>query len=195
MKKQDISPFEEIVKICEKADKADSTLKDVKKKAENVVIRHKFEKEYGLVLDDSARLSEYDYYKKSSYESISFYKDGYKCHKEGNGRSVAWSEDGKQPVDEWVYSIGFSTGAYMFGDDYEGQKKLFQRFFEELRTYKPDYEDLHNNYLYWKVKNAKDIYTNFNEVLKKYRELNQSELESRKIAKLKEEITKLEANK
>ena len=46
------------------------------------------------------------------------------------------------------------------------RNNYFQDFFEELRTYKPDYEDLHNHNLYWNVKNAKKIMSQFKEILK-----------------------------
>jgi len=184
------SPFEEIIEICDKADKHD-VLNDIARKAKNEVIRHKFADEYGVVLDSSARLAEYDYHKKSDYEFISWYADGYKCHEEGHGRSVSWSEDGKQPVNEWLYSVQFSTGAYILGDDYDYQQPLFRQFFEELRTYKPDYQDLHNHCLYWKIENASTIYKEFYNILTKYKTLNREELDSRKIAKLQAEIDKL----
>lgn len=182
--------FEEILKICEKAEKHD-VLSEIARKAKNEVIRNKFANEYGVVLDSSARLAEYDYHNKGDYERISWFEDGYKCHEESRGRSISWSEDGKQPVNEWIYSIGFSTGAYIFGEDYYYQQSLFRQFFEELRTYKPDYEDLHNNYLYWKIENASTIYKQFYNILEKYKTLNREELGERKIAKLKAELEAL----
>lgn len=184
------TPFEKIIKICEEAEKHD-VLSEIARKAKNEVIRNKFANEYGVVLDSSARLAEYDYHKKSEYEYISWFNDGYKCNKEHYGRSIPWSEDDKQPVNEWIYSIGFSTGAYIFGQDYDYQQPLFKQFFEELRTYKPDYEDLHNHYLYWKIENASKIYKEFYCILTKYKTLNQDELNSRKIAKLQAELDAL----
>lgn len=64
-------------------------------------------------------------------------------------------------------------------------------FFEELRTYNPDYEDLHNHNLYWKIENASKIYKEFYNILKKYQTLNQQELKSRKIAKMEKELAEL----
>ena len=184
------TPFEKIIKICEEAEKHD-VLSEIARKAKNEVIRDKFANQYGVVLDSSARLAEYDYHNKGEYEHIYWFNDGYKCHEEGHGRSITWPENDKQPVNEWIYSIGFSTGAYIFGQDYDYQQPLFRQFFEELRTYKPDYEDLHNNNLYWKIENASKIYNEFYSILTKYKTLNRDELDSRKIAKLKVELEEL----
>lgn len=183
--------FEKIIKLCEQKDE-EGTLSDIRLKAKNRVIRYEWEEKYGITLGSDCRLAEYDYCHIGEYDLISYFKDGYVSHKEGSGRSISWSEDDKQPVNEWVYSIGFSTGPYIFGDDYEGQKQLFQDFFEELRTYKPDYEDLHNHCLYWKVENAKDILSQFKAILKKYHDKNREELKQRKIDKLKAELDSLE---
>ena len=121
-------------------------------------------------------------------------KDSLKDRDNGGGRYISWSEGDKQPVDEWLYQLHFGTGAYIFGEDYEGQQRLFQDFFEELRTYKPDYEDLHNHCLYWKIENAKEIMENYMVILNKYCERNRNELKSRKIEKLEKELQKLKNN-
>lgn len=184
--------FEKIIYLCEQETDTEGTLSEIRLKAKNRVIRYEWEEKYGIKLGSDCRLAEYDYYHIGDYQLISYFKDGYVSHKEGTGRSIAWSENNKQPVDEWVYSIGFSTGAYIFGDDYDGQKQLFQDFFEELRTYKPDYEDLHNHNLYWKIENAKEIMSSFREIIKKYQEKNTAEIKIRKINKLKAELKQME---
>lgn len=184
--------FQKIIDICEKNTDTEGTLNEIRVKAKNRVIRYEWKEKYDIDLGESARLAEYDYVNLENNQSISYFKDGYTCHKEGRGRSISWPEGGKQPVDEWIYSVGFSTGAYIFGDDYEGQQQLFQDFFEELRTHKPDYEDLHSHNLYWKVENAKEIMSKFKEILNKYHDKNSEELKERKIAKLKEELDTLE---
>lgn len=184
--------FEKIIDLCDQYTDTEGTLSDIRLKAKNRVIRYEWEEKYGIKLDSNCRFAEYDFVYLGNYQFISYFKDGYVSYKEGNGRSISWSEGDKQPVDEWIYSISFSTGAYIFGEDYEGQKKLFQDFFEELRTYKPDYEDLHNHCLYWKVENAKEILSKFKIILKKYHDKNSEELKERKINKLKAELEALE---
>lgn len=182
--------FQKIIDICEQNADVEGTLSDIRVKAKNRVIRYEWEEKYGIKLDD-ARFAEYDFLRIDDYQTVSYFKDGFTCHKKGHGRSISWSEGNKQPVDEWIYSIGFSTGAYIFGEDYNYQQQLFQDFFEELRTYKPDYEDLHNHNLYWKVENAKEIMGKFKEILNKYKDRNKDELKGRKIAKLEAELGKL----
>jgi len=184
--------FKSIITICEQNTDKEGTLRDILIKAKNRVIRYEWEEKYGIKLDSGCKFAEYDYYRLNDYEFISYFKDGYTCHKEGKGRSISWSEGNKQPVDEWIYAVGFSTGAYIFGDDYNHQQQLFQDFFEELRTYKPDYEDLHNHCLYWKAENAKEMMSKFKEILNKYRDRNREELKTRKIDKLKKELEQLE---
>jgi hypothetical protein len=185
--------FQKIIDICEQNTDTEGTLSEIRTKAKNRVIRYEWKEKYDIDLDEYAKLAEYDYVDLGNNQHISYFKDGYTCHKEGWGRSISWAEGGKQPVDEWIYSIGFSTGAYIFGDDYNGQQQLFQDFFEELRTYKPDYEDLHNHNLYWKAKNAKKIMSNFKEILNKYHDKNREELKSRKIAKLEAELKNIKS--
>ena len=182
--------FQKIIDICEANTDTEGTLSDIGIKAKNRVIRYEWEEKYGIKLDDS-RFAEYDCLRLNDYEFVSYFEDGYICKKEGRGRSISWSEYGKQPVNEWIYEIGFSTGAYIFGEDYNGQQQLFQDFFEELRTHKPDYEDLHNHNLYWKIENAKEIMSQFKNILNKYRDRNREELKSRKIKKLEADLAEL----
>lgn len=185
--------FQKIIDICEQNEDTEGTLKEIRVKAKNRVIRYEWEEKYGIKLDSDCRFAEYDYASFDDHQGIYYFEDGYKSHEGNYGRSISWSEGGKQPVDEWLYSVSFGTGAYIFGEDYNGQQQLFQDFFEELRTYKPDYEDLHNHCLYWKPENAKEIMSQFKVILNKYRDRNREELKTRKIAKLEEELTKLKS--
>lgn len=183
--------FQNIIDICEQNTDTEGTLSSIRTLAKNRVIRYEWKEKYDIDLPDDCRLGEYDYYRFNDFEIIMYFKDGYKSSKEGIDRYISWPEKGKQPVDEWIYEISFSTGAYIFGDDYDSQLKLFRDFFEELRTYKPDYEDLHNCNLYWKMKNAKKIKKQFRNILNKYKDKNNSELKNRKIEKLKKELKEL----
>lgn len=187
--------FEKIIFLCEKATDEEGTLSEIRLKAKNRVIRYEWEEKYGIKLGYECKFAEYDYCNLGEYENLSYYKDGYISHKQGSGRNISWSENDKQPVNEWLYEIHFSTGADIFGEDYEGQKQIFRDFFEELRTYKPDFEDLHNHNLYWKPENAKEIISQFKVILKKYHDKNREELKEREITKLKAKLEKLEETK
>lgn len=116
-----------------------------------------------------------------------------------HNRAISWPVNGKQPKDELLFSLSFSTGPYIFGYgdifDKDYPTEFFHRFWLELKTYNPDYVDEANHGLYWKVENAKEIFNSFDEILKKYYELNKKDIKERKIKKLKDELAKLEERK
>jgi ABC-type Zn uptake system ZnuABC Zn-binding protein ZnuA len=91
-----------------------------------------------------------------------------------------------------LFVIKFSTGSYIFGDDYHAQQDLFKKFFDELKTYKPNYSDTHNSGLYWTLNNSKEIVKNFKDIFTKYQDINKSELNQRKADRLRKELAKLE---
>lgn len=111
-------------------------------------------------------------------------------------RTISWSFDGRQPEDEYLFKVGFPTGAYIFGEgeffnkDYPTD--FFQKFWIELKSYKPDYSDEVNHCLYWKLENAKDAFNNYEAVLKKYHDLNKEDIKQRRIAKMKADLEQLE---
>lgn len=113
----------------------------------------------------------------------------YKVGKDFNN-SVSWSDDGRQPDNELLLNIAFPTGAYIFGEDYP--TTLFQRFFLELKSYKPKYTDSHNHCLYFSMDNAKDVFNNFQSIYKKYLEINKEDFKQRKIERMKADLAKLE---
>ena len=78
----------------------------------------------------------------------------------------------------------------MFDKDYP--TAFFQKFWLELKTYKPDYIDEANHCLYWKLENAKEMFNSFDDVLKKYYDLNREDVKQRRIEKMKADLAKLE---
>lgn len=108
-------------------------------------------------------------------------------------RTIFWSDDGKQPEDEIMINLSFSTGAYIFGnssdDDYPTD--FFQQFWQELKTYNPKYSDTTNKNLYFSLENGAKIFNEFKEILKKYYELNEEDAKKRKIEKLQKELERL----
>ena len=72
------------------------------------------------------------------------------------------------------------------------QPIFFQKFWLELKSYKPDYIDEANHCLYWKLDNAKDAFNNYEAVLKKYHDLNKEDIKQRRIAKMKADLEQLE---
>jgi len=189
--------YSEIIEVCKKYPDFNNKfsfydINDMKKKAKNHLLLIEWYEKYGIKLDHSFEPYTRDYLNINNYLNFQLFKDAEKCKEKSRGRSISWSDDDRQPEDGWYLCIGFSTGSYIFGEDYEGQKQLFQDFFQELKSYKPDYSDTTNHNLYWKTENAKQMYDNFNEILKKYHEKNKLELNGRKIKKLKAELEKAE---
>lgn len=147
---------------------------------------------YGLKIDHSYKPYSYNYFNIDDYICFSEFKDAEQDKEKGSGKFISWSDDGRQPKDEWLLNLRFSTGAYIFGNDYDYQKQLSQDFFDELKSYKPDYSDAVNKNLYWKLENAKPIYENFYEILNRYKERNKSEFKQREADKLRKRLAELE---
>lgn len=173
-------------------------LKDIHKSCEFLVFDYKdlefkskchlfgieLKEKYGLNLEPRD-IRSLDYYRFGEYMAIGWFGEKYR-------RTISWSDDGKQPDGELLLSIGFSTGAFMFGSDYPTE--LFKEFFQELKTYNPKYSDTVNKNLYFSMDNAGKIFNEFPEILKKYSEKNKEDFKLRKIKKMREELEKLESN-
>lgn len=114
-----------------------------------------------------------------------------------NNSIVAWSDDGRQPCEEYVYRVGFPTGAYIFGDlswEYDNfyPKEIFNEFFEKLKTYNPKYSDTNNHCLYFSPDNAYLIHRDYRTILQRYSEKVQLSFKSLRAEKLKKELRELE---
>ena len=127
--------------------------------------------------------SDTDYCKISEHEFISIYGDKY-------NRTIAWSDDGRQPEDERLYVISFPTGAYTFGREYP--TKTFNNFFNELKTFGPKYTDTANHDLYFTKETAKSVHEKFQDIYKKYNSMVDAEIEEKKIESLKKELESLQ---
>lgn len=189
--------YKEVLVVCDKYQDFDNLysfrdIDDARRSAEDHLKLIEWYEDYGLKINHDHRPYSYSHINLGDYIGFSYYKDAKQEKLNGSGRFISWPDDNRQPKDEWLFFIGFSTGAYIFGEDYDSQKQLFQDFFEELQSYKPDYSDTHNHKLYWKLENAKPIYEEFRNILEKYRERNQSELKQRKADKLRKELAELE---
>lgn len=106
-------------------------------------------------------------------------------------RTISWSDDGRQPEDELLFKISFPTGAYIFGGDYPTE--FFHKFWMELKSYNPKYTDTANKSLYFSMDNAANIFNNYKSIVAKYNEENNKDVKLRKIAKMKEELEKLQS--
>ena len=123
-----------------------------------------------------------DYIKIDEYRSIGYYGGKYR-------RTISWSDDGKQPIDELLFEIHFSAGAYIFGDDYPTE--LFNKMWVELKQYKPKYLDTVNKCLYFSMDKAKGIFYDFPKILEKYYQINEKDIVKRKKEKLEKELKEI----
>jgi len=135
---------------------------------------------YGLNIEPT-HIRDLEWIEFGDFVRIGFY--------DGNKRAISWPEFGKQPQGEYLLKISFSTGAYIFGDDYP--TIFFQKFWDELMSYNPDYTDIHNNCIYFSLNNAKDIFNNFSDIYRKYQLLNKEDIKQREILKLEKQLEKL----
>ena len=137
---------------------------------------------YGFNLDPKS-IYNLDWQRLNQHVHIGFF--------DGEDRRITWSDDGRQPKNETLLCISYSTGAYIFGSDYPTE--FFQKFFLELKTYNPKYIDSANKSLYFSLDNAGKIYNAYDSIINRYHEENKEDLKQRKIKQMKDELSKLEA--
>jgi len=190
--------YQDILAVCEKysylrdRDGAFGDIEEMAEKAKNHLLVIEWQEKYGIELSHDAKLFTTDFIEINNYMRFCYFRYVAEDKDRHIGRFITWSDDGRHPKNEWFLVIDFPTGPYIFGEDYDEQRDLFQDFFEELKSYHPDFSDTHNNVLYWKLENAKDIYKDFDKILQKYEDKNRAELKERRIAKLKKELEELE---
>lgn len=97
----------------------------------------------------------------------------------------------KEIDDEVLLEISFSTGAYIFGDDYP--KEFFSKFYAELKAYEPKYCDDLNHCLYFSMDNAMEIFNAYRDICEKYIKENQNDFLRRKAEKLRKEAERIES--
>lgn len=153
----------------------------LKMKADFHLLGVELKEKYGFDIDPK-RVQSLEWIKFGEYTSVGLYG-------EKNRRTISWSIDDRQPEDEYLFEISFSTGAYIFGGDYPTE--FFRKFWLELKSFNPDYTDEVNSSLYWKLGNAKSIFNSFNSILKKYSDLNAEDFKQRKIKKMESDLEQL----
>lgn len=155
---------------------------DLSGRLKELIQRETLASEFGIKIDGRGSNG---WYEVSMYEFLGLY--GVR-----HGRSISWPDCGNQPDDEWLYSIQFSTGAYIFDQEYPTQ--TFNAFFSELKTFGPKYLDSANHALYFTSENSSAVHAAFGDVLNKYAAKVKDELRAKKIGQLKAELANLGAN-
>ena len=152
---------------------------------------------------------EKEHWRKKGFEICDMQKEGSigygveSPHLFGSTHLFKWTKNSiicncdKQPeIDRWLLCISFSTGAYIFGDDYDTE--TFDAFFKELiKTYKPEFIDYPNNKLFWYIEdtNAPKAASSLTQVYDKYLEKHQDKGKQYEIERLQAELDRLKGNK
>jgi len=112
---------------------------------------------------------------------------------DGTERTISWSDDGRQPNDEWLFVISFPTGAYIFGDYFKSEypKQTFNTFFNELKSLGAKYSDSANSSLYFTEENSKKVYDAFWGIFNKYKAMVADEMKEQRKKELEAELAKL----
>jgi len=175
--------YAEILKVLKKhKDICIFDIEDLERKAKIHLFGLQLKEEYGLDIDPKC-IYDLHYQRFGNFMVIDWFGEKYR-------KTISWSDDGRQPDDELLLKIGFSTGAYIFGEDYPTD--LFQKFFLELKSYNPKYIDSHNSSLYFSMDNAKEIFNKFNDILLKYKKINEEDYKRRQIEELKKQLENLQ---
>jgi hypothetical protein len=129
------------------------------------------------------------------YFQVQGMSDTYITYFDDSGyRGISWSDDGRQPKDEYLYQISFPTGGYLFVEYLSNDvypKEKFEEFFNELKAFNPKYSDTRNHSLYFTPETVKQVHDAFPEIFKKYSEIIQKDLANSKIQALEDQIAKL----
>lgn len=120
-------------------------------------------------------------------------RDVYLTYMDGINRKISWSDNDKQPKGEYLILLKYPTGAYLFGNDYPTD--FFQKFWLELKSFNPDYIDTTNRCLYFKLSNAKEIFNQYDSIVKKYYDLNKEDFKQREILRIENELQRLKQQK
>jgi len=173
--------YDSILKIAKKnKDLLNYDFQDLELKAKNHLFGLELKEIHGLNLDEK-RIDNIRYKELKNNVHLTYI--------DGVNSTISWSDNGEQPNGEHLIKFSYPTGAYIFGGDYP--TIFFQKFFLELKSFKPDYCDSANKSLYFKLGNAKEIFNNYDSIVKKYYELNKEDFKQREIIRMQKELDNL----
>jgi hypothetical protein len=175
--------YDSILKIARKnKDLLIYDFQSLELQAKNHLFGLELKEVYGLELDEK-RINNTRYNELKSNVYLNYI--------DGVNSTISWSDNGEQPNGEYLINFSYSTGAYIFGSDYPTD--FFKKFFLELKSYNPDYCDSANNSLYFRLENAKDVFNNYDSIIKKYYELNKEDFKQREIIRMQKELDELKS--
>jgi hypothetical protein len=173
--------YDSILKIARKnKDLLNFDFQDLELKANNHLFGLELKEVYGLEIDDK-RIYNIQYQELKNNVHLTYI--------DSERTTISWEDNGKKPQGERLIKFSYPTGAYIFGRDYPCD--FFKKFFLELKSFNPDYIDSANSSLYFKLENAKEVFNNYDSIIKKYYELNKEDFKQREIIRMQEELDKL----
>lgn len=169
-----------------------SFLSDLKEKCKKVKIKYEYLDKYNVDIKISNISSEDFITLDSRYADINIYR--VKGTKK-SGSYILNSE--KQPNNELLMRYGHPTGPYIFGGhSWEGDSyydsELFEKYFDELKSYGYSYIDEVNHHIYYTIENGMKLYKNYESICKKYQNIFNEGFKKHKLNKLKEQMEELE---
>lgn len=187
-----------ILKICEwlieawksywRNDK-EKYIEDIIKISKNQLAIMDYNYDYWLNIPFWSSAYNAGYVEINDYISLIHFNDAAKDHDNSSWYHISWSDDWRQPKNEWLMKIWFSTWWYMLHDKYASD--TFEKMREELRSYGPKYCDSTNHNMYFSLDNCGKVRNDFDAIIKKYRELAIDEIKKKEIANMEERIKKL----
>lgn len=156
---------------------------NLQRQADNHLFGLELKDVYGLEIDPK-KITSTRWVKLDDYGCIGIFG-------EKHGRTISYPDVKGQPENEYLLTYSFSTGAYMFGEDYPTE--LFKKFWDELKSYNPKYVDTMNHDIYFSLDNAKGIFNDFKTILKKYYDINKEDIKLRRIAQMEKDLQSLKS--
>lgn len=173
--------YDRILKIARKnKDLLNFDFQDLESKAKKHLFGLELKEVYGLEIDEK-RINNIRYQELKNNVFLTFI--------DSETTTISWEDNGKKPLGESLIKFSYPTGAYIFGGDYPCE--FFKKFFLELKSFNPDYIDSANSSLYFKLENAKEVFNNYDSIIKKYYELNKEDFKQREIIRRQKELDDL----
>lgn len=176
--------YDSILKIAKiNKDVLNYDFQDLELKAKNHLFGIELKEVFGLEID-TKKINNIQYQELKNNVHLTFI--------DSERTTISWEDNSKKPMGEILIKFSYPTGAYIFGRDYPTD--FFQKFFLELKSFNHDYCDSMNKSLYFKLENAKDVFNNYDSIVKKYCELNNEDFKQREIIRMQNELDKLKSN-
>lgn len=190
MKEEAIKAYNAILKLVKKHESiCIFDYEEMARKSKSHLFGLELKETYGLNVSPE-KINSLDWVRFGDYVTIGWY--------DGERRYISFLDEGQQPKNIYLIKISFPAGPYIFGDgvgfDKDYPVDFFQRFWNELKTYGPDFIDSANSSLFWKLENGKEIFNSFDYILKKYHDLNKEDIKQRRVRKMEEELNALKAS-